>query len=98
NILSVKGIDAVMIGPADLSQDMGIPGRLDHPRMEAAFREVIKGCDRHGVAPGIHLSDMVQVRKWIKEGMRFITFGYDTKFFKYASRQAVGELHSLLRP
>lgn len=97
-ILSVKGIDAVMIGPADLSQDMGIAGQLSHPRMEAAFREVIKACERHGVAPGIHLSDMQEVRKWIKEGMRFVTYSYDTKFFKDASRQAVDELHNMLRP
>jgi 4-hydroxy-2-oxoheptanedioate aldolase len=95
-ILSVKEIDAVMIGPADLSQDMGIPGQLNHPRMESAFREIIKACNKYAVAPGVHLSNMEDVRKWIKEGMRFITYSYDTKFFKDASREAVNGLHSLL--
>ncbi len=91
--LSVKGIDAVMVGPSDLSQDMGIPGRLDHPRMESALRQVIKACNRHGVAPGIHLADMDLVKKWIKEGMRFVTYSYDTKLFKDASRDALNDLH-----
>jgi len=94
-ILAVKGIDAVMIGPADLSHDMGIPGQLRHPRMVAAFREVIAQCNKAGVAPGIHLADMEDVRRWAAEGMRFITYSYDTKFFKDASRQALSELRSL---
>ncbi len=91
--LAVKGIDAVMVGPSDLSQDMGIPGQLNHPRMESALREVIKACNRHGVAPGIHLADMELVKKWVTEGMRFVTYSYDTKLFKDASRNALNELH-----
>jgi 4-hydroxy-2-oxoheptanedioate aldolase len=96
-ILSVKGIDAIMIGPADLSQDMGIPGQLRHPRMEDAFREVISQCVKSGVAPGIHFGDIELVRKWITEGMRFVTYSYDTKFFKDASRQALQELHAIAK-
>lgn len=96
-ILSVKGIDAVMVGPADLSQDMGIPGQLNHPRMESALHEIIEACNRYGVAPGIHLADMSHVRKWIGEGMRFMTYSYDTKFFKDASREAVNELRSAVK-
>jgi len=91
-IVATKGIDAVMIGPADLSHDMGISGQLHHPRMEEAIREIIKQCNQHHVAPGIHLTNMADVEKWVKEGMRFITYSYDSKFFKDASREALGEL------
>ncbi|MDP4286072.1 MAG: aldolase/citrate lyase family protein [Bacteroidota bacterium] len=96
-IVSVPGIDAVMIGPADLSQDMGIPGQLNHPRIEEAFREVIIQCNKYGVAPGIHLSNIDAVNKWINEGMRFITYSYDTKFFKDASQEALQKLRVFIK-
>lgn len=95
DILSVQGIDAVMIGPADLSHDMGISGRFTNTRFEAALRKIIQSCNDNGVAPGAHFADMGLVRKWAGEGMRFLTYSYDTKLFKEASRQAIKELHSL---
>lgn len=94
-ILSVKEIDAVMIGPTDMSHDMGISGQFAHPRMEDAFRKIIQSCNDHGVAPGAHFADMDLVRKWAGEGMRFLTYSYDTKFLKDASRQALKELQNL---
>ena len=83
-----------MIGPADLTDDMGIPGQIHHPRVEAAFREIIRQCNKHGVAPGVHLNNMEDVKKWTAEGMRFITYSYDTKFFKDDSREALLNLRS----
>ena len=95
-IVSVPGVDAVMIGPADLTQDMGIPGQINHPRTQAAFREVIMQCNKYGVAPGIHLSDIGDVKKWKGEGMRFITYSYDSKFLKDVSQDALQQLHSII--
>ncbi|MEO9023350.1 MAG: aldolase/citrate lyase family protein [Ginsengibacter sp.] len=94
-IVSTKGVDAVMIGPSDLSRDMGIPGQLQHPRMEDAFRKVIKHCNKHNVAPGVHLNSMTDVDKWVNEGMLFVTYSYDSKFFKDASREALTRLRSI---
>lgn len=96
-IVSVKGVDAIMIGPADLSHDMGISGQIHHPRVEKAFRRIIEVCNKHGVAPGIHLSNMEDVRKWVNEGMRFVTYSYDIKFFKDASHDALEELHNIAK-
>jgi 2-keto-3-deoxy-L-rhamnonate aldolase RhmA len=94
-IVSTKGVDAVMIGPADLSQDLGIPGQINHPRAVEAYREIIARCNAHGVAPGIHLAEMTDVRKWAAEGMRFITYSYDIKLLKEAMRGSLAELRNL---
>lgn len=94
-IVSSKGVDAVMIGPADLTQDMGIPGQIHHPKVEEAFREIIVQCNKYGVAPGIHLSEIEDVGKWISEGMRFITYSYDIKFLKEAFQEALLKLHGM---
>ena len=65
-IVSTKGVDAIMIGPADLTYDMGIPGQIHHPRVEAAFREIIHQCSKYGVAPGAHLNDIDDVKNWLQ--------------------------------
>jgi 4-hydroxy-2-oxoheptanedioate aldolase len=97
DIVSTKGVDAIMIGPADLSQDMGIPGQLQHPELENAFRKIIKACKKTNVAPGIHLANMELANKWTREGMRFVTYSYDIKFFKESSRTALKSLRSNLK-
>jgi 2-keto-3-deoxy-L-rhamnonate aldolase RhmA len=94
-IVATKGVDAIMIGAADLSHDMGITGQIHHHRMEEAYREIIDKCNKYGVAPGIHLTTIEDVEKWVKEGMRFITYSYDSKFFKDASRSALSDLRSI---
>lgn len=94
-IVATKGVDAIMIGSADLSHDMGISGQIHHPKVEEAFREVIKHCNKYGVAPGVHLTSIEDVDKWVKEGMRFITYSYDTKFFKDASTDALIKLRRI---
>ena len=84
-----------MICPSDRMHYIGISGELHHPRMEEAFREVIVQCNKYGVAPGIHLNNMEDVNKWVNEGMRFITFGYDSKFIKDAYKESLLNLRHI---
>ena len=92
SIVSVEGVDAVMIGPFDLSQSLGIPGQTRDPRVEDAFRAVIEACNRHGVAPGVHLTNLEDAKRWASQGMRFITFQYDSQYLLRAFRETVAQL------
>jgi 2-keto-3-deoxy-L-rhamnonate aldolase RhmA len=96
SIVSTPGVDAVMMGPSDLSQDMGISGQIHHRKMEQAFDKVVEYCNRHDVAPGIHVNKIEDVSKAIDRGMRFITYNYDINLFKEASQNALWELRSLV--
>ena len=46
-IAAVDGIDVLWVGHFDLSNFMGIPGRFDDPRFDAAMRKVVEACRRH---------------------------------------------------
>ncbi|MBK9391122.1 MAG: hypothetical protein IPN68_13370 [Bacteroidetes bacterium] len=46
DILEVRGIDSVFIGPYDLSASMGLTGQLTHPDVAAAIQEVKDKCKR----------------------------------------------------
>lgn len=78
-ILSVPEIDAVMIGPYDLSASMGITEQFDHPDMLKATSMILESCHRHGIVPGIHViqPDINEAYRRYKEGYRFIAYSLD---------------------
>lgn len=82
DILSVPGIDAIYVGPADLSITLGLPPRPDHTGTEhaevfdAMLERIVDGCRRHGVVPGIHASSALAAARH-RQGFRMITAGFD---------------------
>src|SRR5262249_2657105 len=91
-LLAVPNIDAVMIGPADLSVSLGVPGQFDHPSMVDAMDRIRESCDRHGIAPGLHLRSLPLVRKWRDKGMRFISCNSEIGFLLDKATETVAAL------
>src|SRR2546423_35938 len=54
DICSVPGLDAVLIGPHDLSCSLGIPEQYAHPRFDEAVRAIFRVAREHRVGAGIH--------------------------------------------
>jgi 2-dehydro-3-deoxyglucarate aldolase/4-hydroxy-2-oxoheptanedioate aldolase len=71
-LLSVPGLDAVMIGPADLSISLGVPGDFQHPKMVEAMEAIRDSCVRHKVAPGTQTRTVSLARFWKERGMLFL--------------------------
>jgi 4-hydroxy-2-oxoheptanedioate aldolase len=74
-IVSVEGVDATWIGPADLSLSMGLKVKdtRSHPRVLAAMEKVVEACDGAGVAPGIAAGGEAEyINELIERGFRFI--------------------------
>ena len=90
-ILAVPGIDATMIGPADLAMSMGIPVRPDNPHPDhiAACAAVLESAQKHGVSPGIFTSGPVEAKRRAEEGWRFIASGSDGQFMSAGSAAGV---------
>jgi 4-hydroxy-2-oxoheptanedioate aldolase len=78
DILSVPGIDAVYVGPADLSLTLGLPPRMDHDdeSFQRARLAIVEGCGRHGITAGIHASAAL-APKHAEAGYRMITISSD---------------------
>ncbi|MFA5097251.1 MAG: aldolase/citrate lyase family protein [Candidatus Margulisiibacteriota bacterium] len=83
-ILSVKEIDSVIIGPYDLSGSMGIPGKFNDKRFEQTVRTIIKKVKENKKQLGIHIvnANPAELKKRIKQGFRFIGYGMDTVFLQ----------------
>lgn len=76
-IAAVDGIDLLFIGASDMSNDFGIPGQVDHPRIEAAYRTTIAACRRHGKHVGIGgLSTKPELTaRLVAAGARYVSTG-----------------------
>ena len=91
-LLSVPGIDAVMIGPADLSISLGVPGEFQHPKMVEAMEAVRDSCDRHGVAPGTQTRSPALAQFWKQRGMRFLGCSNDASMLLDRAVEIVKQL------
>jgi len=79
-LLSVPGIDAVMVGPVDLSISLGVPGDFQHPKMVDAMEQIRDSCIQHGVAPGTQTRTLALAKFWKERGMLFLGCGSETGF------------------
>ena len=91
-IAAVPGIDVLLVGPTDLSISLGVPGQLLHPTMQEAYRRVVDVANRHGIAAGIHPSDIKVVQHGRDIGMRLLMYASDVRLLLAAGRQAVDAL------
>ena len=81
-LLKVLGLDAVFIGPHDLSVNMGLPEMYDHPDFERMVELVVRKCRENGIAVGIHFSESPERQvKWMKAGANIIIHSSDIAIF-----------------
>jgi 2-keto-3-deoxy-L-rhamnonate aldolase RhmA len=92
SIASTPGVDAIFVGPADLSVGMGIPGQMTHPREVEAIEKVIAICHKYDVVPGIHMSKLETLKGWIRQGMQFVTFSSDVDLLARAAQESLVQL------
>jgi 2-dehydro-3-deoxyglucarate aldolase len=83
-ILSVEGLDAILIGPYDLSASMGLTGRFDHPNFCATVESIRTIASAKAIPAGMHVvqPDPLQLEKRLAEGYRFIAYSMDAVFLR----------------
>jgi 4-hydroxy-2-oxoheptanedioate aldolase len=77
-IAAVPDVDVLFLGPADLSQSMGIPGEWEHPRVWAAIERVAAAAKKNGIHWAIVPKDVLHGRRCVEMGCRMLSIGFDT--------------------
>ena len=67
-ILSVEGIDAILIGPSDLSQSLGLPCQYTHPKVREYVDRIMDTCIAAKKPVGIGFNNGEEARKFIQRG------------------------------
>ena len=87
-IAAVPGLDALLVGTNDLSLEMGIPGQLDHERVNMALETVLKACKKHGKIPalgGIYGKELLT--RYLALGFRMLLAGNDISLLHSAAQE-----------
>jgi 2-keto-3-deoxy-L-rhamnonate aldolase RhmA len=93
-ILQVKGIDGILIGPYDLSGSMNRLGQVKSEPVQEEIRRVKAKCKSASMPFGIFVLDPADAPKEIKDGCRFIAVGTDSSFLTGAAKSALSLIHS----
>jgi 4-hydroxy-2-oxoheptanedioate aldolase len=94
DILSVPGLDAVLVGPADLGLSLGLGADVDRnePEIVEAIDRVLESAERNGVAPAIFTKSPAYAREMIGKGFRFVSVGVDADLLATAAENTVREV------
>lgn len=93
-IVQVEGVDAIQLGPYDLSASMGKMGQVDDPEVVDAVEHVIKTCRDANMAIGWFGVTAESVKPYIERGCSLITAGVDTTLLASAAREMLKSLRS----
>ena len=86
-IVRVPGIDAVFVGPYDLSASMGKPGQIRDPEVTEAIRRVRDAVLGAGLRAGIYCSDGAAARDAVQQGYSLIGMSTDMSLLVKAAGQ-----------
>ena len=93
-ILSVEGLDAIYIGPSDLSLSLGCKPVFDdvEPPVQQAIEHIVARAKAHGVVAGIHNGRADVARARVALGFRFVTLGSDARLLAAGSQELLAAM------
>lgn len=76
-IAAVPGVDALFVGPGDLSTNMGAMGNPSAPQVQASIAQVLKAARSQGKAAGILAPQQADAERYLKAGFTMVAVGSD---------------------
>lgn len=80
-ILKVKGIDILFIGPYDLSQSLGVPGEVRHPKVVDAIKNISLKAKENGMVVGTFVDEYESLDFWRSKGIQYLSYSVDVGIF-----------------
>jgi 4-hydroxy-2-oxoheptanedioate aldolase len=100
DILSVPGLDAIYIGPSDLSLALGCTPTFDNldPKAAEAVEHILSRAKAHGLVAGIHNGSTEAALKRIAMGFQFVTVSSDARLMAAGAQQVVATMRAAQPP
>merc|ERR1712194_907295 len=93
-IAAVDGVDALFVGPSDLSASMGHIGNAVHPEVKAKIEEAFKRIQATGKAAGFLTANQDDAKWALTLGCNFVAVGSDIQMLSASTRAAAKDFHS----
>ena len=83
DIAAIDGVDMLFIGPADLSQSLGVTGEFFHEKCLSAIDRVAAACKKHGKHWGAVSANPEHADMLIEKGCKMLSPGSDSKIINF---------------
>jgi 2-dehydro-3-deoxyglucarate aldolase len=93
-IAAVDGVDALFIGPADLSASMGHVGQTMHPAVMDLMGQAVQRCKAIGKPVGTIGGDPESVAQYRATGFDYVAVGSDLGLFMQGAKSAISALRT----
>lgn len=93
-IVSLPGIDGIIIGPSDLSGSYGKLGQIHDPEVVAAIERVLEICKQYKKPIGIFAKDADTAKQYLARGFQLVATGIDVFYLCTAAKATVDSLRS----
>ena len=99
-IMSVEGLDAIYIGPTDLSLSLGCKPDMDNPepKVSEAIAHILARAKAHGLVAGIHNAGPKAALERIAKGFQFVTVSSDARLIAAGAQQVVAAMRAAKPP
>ena len=94
-ILEVEGIDVFFIGPYDLSQSLGKPGKVTDPEVLNEIERMVRACKERHKDIGIFADTLETAGMYKQAGVKYLSYSVDVGIFGQACRELVAALQGL---
>jgi 2-keto-3-deoxy-L-rhamnonate aldolase RhmA len=91
-LLDVPGVGAAVIGPNDMSLDMGLRSGNMLAALEAPIQKVLNACLARKIPCGIHIANLEWLAEWQRRGMQLMCYSTDIKFLRDGASSGIGWL------
>ncbi len=98
SILAVDGVNVLFLGPYDLSQSLGVPGQVNHPKVEKRMIESIEKARNAGKHIGTFCDDTDAALRWIDAGVSYLAVSIDSYIFLNAASDLISKVRGEARP
>lgn len=95
DILTIDGVDGIMIGPADLGFSMGYMPHEGLDEVDKLIQHVLDKCIEHNVPWGMFTSTYDRAEKWLTRGGKIATVGADIQFLTASLEEAEKKVNAL---
>lgn len=95
DILKVEGVDIIFIGPYDLSQSLGVPGQVTHPRVIEEMTKIVIRAREAGMVVGTFVDTMEDTKRWKDAGVQYLSYSVDVGLFYDKCRDIVDSIENL---
>lgn len=93
-IVAIEDVDAILIGPYDLSANLGHTGEINHPEVVAAINKVEAACKQADVKLGYFGVNPESVLPYKEKGFTLLTIGVDSLFILNGAQQLLDEMNT----